>query len=295
MSEISVIGLGAMGAALAQAQLKAGHNVTVWNRTPEKMEPLVALGAKRATFALDAVRASPLIMVCIDNYMATNELLGSDDVVRHLSARTVIQLSTGTPREARDSETWLATRNADYLDGAIMCYPDSIGAPDSLIMIGGKQRAFDSSLDFLKVLGGDLRYLGENIAAAAALDLALLSNSVGLYMGVAHGARICESEGVELDLFASVARHGERPRELAEIIHADAFELSSLHGGAALGVWAGVVRRLQVQAGDAGINAELPNFLAGIYQRAVEAGYGEEDIAALIKVLRGLECKLGKD
>ena len=46
------------------------------------------------------------------------------------------------------------------------------------------------------------------------------------------------------------------------------------------------MRRLQIQAQDAGINAELPNFLAGIYDRALEAGYGEEDIASLIKVLR---------
>lgn len=287
MSEISVIGLGAMGAALAQAQLKAGHSVTVWNRTPQKMEPLAALGAKRAESVVDAVQTSPLIMVCVDNYTATNKLLGTDDVAPHLSGRTVIQLSTGTPQEARDSEAWLADQGADYLDGAIMCYPNSIGAPESLILIGGKQRAFANAEAFLKVLGGDLRYLGENIAAAAALDLALLSTSVGLYMGVVHGAHICESEGVGLDLLASIAVHGERPRELAEIIHAGAFELSSLHGGASLDVWAGVVRRLQIQAGDAGINAELPNFLAGIYQRALEAGYGEEDIAALIKVLRG--------
>ena len=46
MSKISVIGLGAMGTALAQAQLRAVHDVTVWNRTPQKMESLAALGAK---------------------------------------------------------------------------------------------------------------------------------------------------------------------------------------------------------------------------------------------------------
>ena len=216
----------------------------------------------------------------------TNERLGADDLAPHLSGRTVIQFSTGTPREARDSEAWLVDRGADYLDGAIMCYPDSIGAPDSLILIGGKQGAFAGAEAFLKVLGGDLRYLGTNIATAAALDLAVLSNSVGLYMGVAHGAHICESEGVGLDLLAATV-HGERPRELAEIIHAGAFELSSLHGGASIAAWAGVVRRLQIQAGDAGIDSGLPDFLAGVYTRALEAGHGEEDIAALIKVLRG--------
>ena len=48
MSGISVIGLGAMGSALARALVKAGHEVTVWNRSPQKMEPLVDLGADGA-------------------------------------------------------------------------------------------------------------------------------------------------------------------------------------------------------------------------------------------------------
>lgn len=119
MSDISVIGLGAMGSALARAQLAAGHGVTVWNRSQQKMAPLVGLGAEGAASVLDAVRASPLIMVCIDNYAATNALLRADDIAPRLSGQTVIRLSTGTPGEARDSEAWLADQGADYLDGAI--------------------------------------------------------------------------------------------------------------------------------------------------------------------------------
>jgi 3-hydroxyisobutyrate dehydrogenase-like beta-hydroxyacid dehydrogenase len=131
-----------------------------------------------------------------------------------------------------------------------------------------------------------------NIASAATLDLALLSTSVALYLGVAHSAHICESEGVGVDLLASVATHGVRPRELAEIVHSNAFKLSSLHGGASLVVWAGVVLRFQTRARDAGIDSELPDFLAGIYQRGVDAGHGEEDVAALVKVLRASKGKM---
>lgn len=286
MSDISVIGLGAMGSALASAQLNAGRSATVWNRSQQKTGALVARGAKGAATVSEAVQASPIIMICVDNYTVTDALLGTDDVVPSLSNRTIIQFSTGTPKEARDSEARFVDSEAHYLDGAIMCYPDGIGAPDSMILVGGKESAFKGAEPFLEVLGGDLRYLGETIASAATLDLALLSTSVSLYLGVAHSAHICESEGVSVDLLASVAKHGERPRELAEIVHSNVFELSSLHGGASLVVWAGVVRRLQTQARDAGIDSELPDFLAGIYQRGVDAGHGEEDVAALVKVLR---------
>jgi 3-hydroxyisobutyrate dehydrogenase-like beta-hydroxyacid dehydrogenase len=290
MSDISVIGLGAMGSALASALLDAGFSVTVWNRSQQRAGAHISRGAKGAVSVSEALQSSPVIMICVDNYKVTNALLETDGVIPALSERSIIQFSTGTPKEARDSEAWLANHGAHYLDGAIMCYPNSIGAPDSKILIGGKERAFKRAKPFLQVLGGDLRYLGENIASAATLDLALLSTSVALYLGVAHSAHICESEGVGVDLLASVAKHGKRPRELAEIVHLNAFELSSLHGGASLAVWASVLQRLQAQARDAGIDSELPDFLASIYQRGVDAGYGEEDVAALIKVLRTGKC-----
>ena len=286
MSGISVIGLGAMGSALARALVKAGHEVTVWNRSPQKMEPLVDLGADGAESVLETVQASPLILVCIDNYAATTTLLRSDDVVPHLSGRTVIQLSTGTPREARESEAWLKDCGADYLDGAILAYPDGIGAADSVLLFSGSEAAFQRSKAFLKCLAGDLRYLGKTVGAAAALDLAILSHSLGKYVGFAHAARICEAEGVGADLLASLFAEGERARELAEIVHAGAYELSSLYPGASIRVWEEVVQRLQSQARDAKMSSEFPNNISGIFNRAIVAGHGEEDLAALVKVLR---------
>jgi 3-hydroxyisobutyrate dehydrogenase-like beta-hydroxyacid dehydrogenase len=76
-----MIGLGAVGSALAKAHVKAGREVTVWNRTPQKMTPLMDLGAKGAQSVAAAVEAGPLIMICIDSYTATNALLQADDVV----------------------------------------------------------------------------------------------------------------------------------------------------------------------------------------------------------------------
>src|SRR5215469_1313983 len=106
MSEITVIGLGPMGSALARALLQANHRVTVWNRTAAKMEPLLAIGANGGTSVAAAVRASPLVMICVGNYGIAKGLIGANEVSSHLSGRTLIQLSTGTPQEARDSEAW---------------------------------------------------------------------------------------------------------------------------------------------------------------------------------------------
>lgn len=287
MSNVSVIGLGAMGSAIARAELEAGHSVTVWNRTPKKAGPLLEDGASSSDSFRDAVRASDHIIACVDCYATLDRLLDDAAVVQILERKTFIQFSTGTPGEARSSEAWLSERGASYLDGTLLFYPSAIGDRESTILIGGVRSVYDDSLKYLKPLGGDLRYLGDSISAAAAVDLAALSTSVALYLGVAHGARICEAEGVEVKHLASVLHHGGKAKEMAEIIHTNSYELGSLYDGGSLSVWNDVLMRILSHAEEAKINSELPAFLSRIYQRGVDAGYGAEDRAALFKVLSG--------
>jgi 3-hydroxyisobutyrate dehydrogenase-like beta-hydroxyacid dehydrogenase len=100
MSELSVIGLGSMGSTLAKTLLSAGHTVTVWNRSQEKSELLVADGVETGVTVADAVEASPVILVCIDNYTTTRKIFSSDEVFSALAGRIVVQMSSGTPLEA---------------------------------------------------------------------------------------------------------------------------------------------------------------------------------------------------
>ena len=76
-NEVSVIGLGVMGSALARALLRDGHRVTVWNRTSAKAEPLVRDGAVLAPSAASAVGASPIVSVCVEDYKVTRSILGT--------------------------------------------------------------------------------------------------------------------------------------------------------------------------------------------------------------------------
>ena len=75
MSDITVIGLGLMGSALARAIQQAGHELTVWNRSPAKMQPFINDGVAGAPDVVSAITASPVILVCIDNYAVTNTIL----------------------------------------------------------------------------------------------------------------------------------------------------------------------------------------------------------------------------
>ena len=78
MSEISVVGLGLMGAALASQLQQGGHKMTVWNRSPEKMEPFLVEGAEGAYNVVEAVIASPVVLICVEDYAITKTLFETD-------------------------------------------------------------------------------------------------------------------------------------------------------------------------------------------------------------------------
>jgi len=282
MSGISVIGLGAVGGAIARTLQRAGHEVTVWNRSAEKMQQLVAKGSTGVVTILEAVLASPVILGCLDSYATTRSLLGTDEVVAHLSGRAIVQLSTGTPREVQDFANWCAHRNVDYVDGAMECIPAAVGTTRAQFLFAGPEPAYRRVEPFLKCLGGDLRYLGENIRAPAALDLAWLSQRLGQMIGALHGVCLCESENVGIDAFEQLFPDGDRVRVLARRVRCEDY----LQPDATVAVWAAVSRRFGEQARDAGIGSEFPNFAASVISRAIDAGHTNEDVAALVKVLR---------
>lgn len=282
MGDISVIGLGLMGGALARTLQQAGHEVTVWNRSPEKMKPYVADGAMGAPSVASAIAGSSFILVCVDNYAVTHSLLGTDDVAPNLSGRTLVQLSTGTPHEARESAEWFSERGVAYVDGAILVLPDDIGKEYAQILFAGPEAAYAKVEPLLQCLGGDLRYVGENVRAAATLNLAWLCQRLGLILGAIHGAHLCESEEIGADAYATMFPDGDRVRMLARDIFEDSYDSPSV----TVRAWNEVLQRIQRQAEDAEIDNGFPEFAAGIIERAIAKGYGDEDIAALIKVIR---------
>ncbi|MGW7079452.1 NAD(P)-binding domain-containing protein [Streptomyces sp. NPDC054866] len=126
---VTLIDLGPMGIALAEALLAQGHPLTVWNRTPEKADPLVAKGARRAATVADAVDASPLTLVCLKDYKTLYEFFADHPSSDALHGRALVNLNSGTPAQAHAALAWATERGASYLDGAIMVPPYLVGQP----------------------------------------------------------------------------------------------------------------------------------------------------------------------
>ena len=283
MSDITVIGLGRMGSALARTIRRAGHDVTVWNRSPAKMQPFIDDGVAAARGVDAAIRASPVILICIDNYAVTNTTLRSDDIAPLLVGRTIVQLSTGTPKEAREASDWMTARDVAYLEGAILAGPDQIGTDGAQILLSGGKAAYERAAGLLQCLGGAVRYLGSNVGAASALDLAWLTTCYGRFIAVIHAANLCRSEDVGIDEFISLFPDEPDTQHHAKVIHEETFQECT----ATLHVWGAALQRIQQQGVDANINTQVPDFIASFFKQAVDAGYGEENVMALVKVLQG--------
>jgi 3-hydroxyisobutyrate dehydrogenase-like beta-hydroxyacid dehydrogenase len=183
---------------------------------------------------------------------------------------------------------WARERGADYLDGAIMATPSQIGRPDTPIFASGAETAFQRSEPVLKTLAANLIYIGESVGSASAWDLAMLSCLFGAMLSFFHGARIFESEGLRVGDFGAMIADiapvlGEMLKHAGEVIQTGTFDRPQSSVKTCIVAFELFVK----QAREAGINAEFPTFGLGLFKKAMAAGHGEEEVAALIKVLRG--------
>jgi len=285
--EVTVMGLGMMGSTLAQLLLRAGHRVHVWNRSTAKTDALVREGALRTVSPEAAVRAAEFVVVCVHDYAAANTFLRDDGVASGLTGRVVVQLTTGSPQEARDGEAFVRMHGGAYVDGAIQAAPSQMGTPDTPILVSGANDAYRRAEPLLRLFGGGLVYLGESAGAAATMDLATLSYVYGAVIGFLHGARICEAEGFGVDAYGAVVAQiapsfGDFLKHEGKMIHEGRFEVTQ----SPMTISIEAVERMLRAATDAGINAEFPAFAAQLLRRAAAAGLESEELAALIKVLR---------
>ncbi|MFD1536213.1 NAD(P)-dependent oxidoreductase [Nonomuraea guangzhouensis] len=277
---ISILGLGLMGRALARTLVKAGHSVTVWNRTEGKAD---GLGATSVATAAEAVEASPLVIVCVLDYAAVREVLCSVQ----LADRVLLNLTNGRPAEARELTEWVAARGGDYLDGGIMAVPQMIGTPGALILYSGSQPAFERYEEALGALARP-RYLGADAGLAPLYDLAMLTGMYGQIAGFLEAAALIASEKGSVTEFTTEllvpwlnAMAAAQPRWAVDIEAGDyATDVSNLEVNRV-----GMVNLVRAFE-DQGVKPDLLLPMQDVLDRRVAAGHGAQGLSSLIEELR---------
>ncbi|WP_346111053.1 NAD(P)-dependent oxidoreductase [Nonomuraea maheshkhaliensis] len=281
---VTVIGLGLMGRALASAFLRAGHPTTVWNRTPAKAGPLLAEGARPAVTVGEALRASPLTIICVTDYQAVYDLFGASDT--ELDGRTLINLTSGDSAQARDAARWAERRGARYLDGAVMAVPPAIGTAEAVILHSGPRPDFEAHESTLDALG-TVTYLGADHGLASLYDVAGLAMMWSVLNGWLQGTALLGTAGVDAVTFAPFARQiaavvAEWLPGYAEQIDKGSFpaEVSALETDVR------AMDHLIEESEAVGVNAELPRLIKAMAGRSIAAGHGGEQYPVLIEEFR---------
>ena len=287
MTDVTIIGLGQMGVRLAELMLDAGKRVTVWNRSADKAADLVARGAVLAPDPAAAIAASAVTIICVFDYDAAQAILNQPGAAEALKGRFLANLGTGGPEEAKAAEAFVTAHGGRYLDSAIQAAPSQMGQPDTPILVSGQQHVFEQLKPLLEILGGGIVYLGDAIDAAAYMDLATLSYVYGAFAGFLHGARIAETNGIDVSVFGKIVKDispsfGAFFEHEGGVIASGQFAVSE----SPMRISVTAVERILRSSETLGINADLPRLVNGWLVRAAAAGLTGEELAALIKVLR---------
>lgn len=287
MSDVTIIGLGQMGTKLAELMLEAGKQVSVWNRTAAKADALVARGARLEASPAAAIGASAMTIICVYDYDAVRAILSSAGVERAIAGRLIVSLGTGSPEDAVEAGLLVTRHGGRFLDGAIQAAPNQMGEATTLILLSGPQSAVDEARPLLHILAGNLMHLGEEVESAAFMDLATLSYVYGAVGGFIHGARIAEAVGISVKSFGAIVNDispsfGAFFQHEGAVIDSGNFSVTESPMRISITAVARILRTSEALE----INTEMPCLLNRWLERAEAAGLADEELAALIKVLR---------
>ncbi|MFJ7199955.1 MULTISPECIES: NAD(P)-dependent oxidoreductase [unclassified Streptomyces] len=283
---VTLLGLGDMGTALARAWLASEHPLTIWNRTPGKAGPLVADGARPVSSPAEAVSSAtgPVVLCLLDDASVGEALDGID-----LNGKDVINLTTGTPAQARQRARWAEERGARFLDGGIMAVPPMIGRPETggYVFYSGDHTVFERYRQALEAPAG-AKFVGEDPGHAALHDIALLSAMTGMFAGITHAFALMGPEK-DLDRARFATLLAEWLGAMSGAAHGMAAQLESgnyTEGVASnLAMMTAANDTLVATARDQSVDPRLLTPYMELMRHRVAQGHGDEGLAGTVGLL----------
>jgi 3-hydroxyisobutyrate dehydrogenase-like beta-hydroxyacid dehydrogenase len=277
---LTVLGLGAMGSAVATRLRETGYAVTVWNRTAAKAGPHVAAGSTAAATVAEAADAGDVVFVVLLDHAGVREHL--DPAADRLRGKVVVNLTTTTPNQSRETAAWAAAHGIAYLDGAIMAVPDMIGTPGARLLYSGAENAYAIARPALETLGG-AEFAGadpgvaalKDMALLAAMDLMLLGYLQAIAMMRTAGAAAADTAAEVEDWLAAMLPYG---KEIAAIVDGGTYD----SGGQSVDFDRAGIGSLITASREQGVSAALLEPHRKLLDELAAAGHGASDWPRII-------------
>jgi 3-hydroxyisobutyrate dehydrogenase len=279
--KLGYIGIGQMGKPMVLRLLAAGHEVTVWNRSRDKLAAVLEKGAKAAASPADVARASEIVMMCVTDQKAAEDVLFSPQGVIHGTARLVVDFSSIAPASAREFSEKLKAKGIGMVDA-----PVSGGVPGAekgtlAIMAGGSVEDIERARPVVMHLAQRFTRMGD----AGAGQVTKLCNQIivaSLFPVIAEAIRLAEAAGVDAKRLPEALKGGFADSLPLQIYGArmaardfeppqgtNAIVLKDLENAAAL-------------AAEFGVSLTMAQTAASIYRLLKAEGKGGKDPAVLV-------------
>ncbi len=282
---IAVIGLGIMGAPMAENLLEAGHEVIGYNRSVEPMEALVATGGERAASAEDAAAAADVTITCLPDSDVVARVMRADDgvIAGATPGSIVIDMSTISPTVTRELAEELGDADVAMLDAPISGGEEGAIEGTLSIMVGGTASVLEEVRPILAVLGETVTHCGDHGAGQVtkASNQIVVANTMA---AVSEALLFAERAGANLEAVVEAISGGA-----AGCWTLDHRAPSMIRGDFEPGFFAEYQYkdlRIANRAGqEFGVPMPTTASTHELYKSAVELGYGRDDNSGVLQVL----------
>ncbi|MBC5839854.1 NAD(P)-dependent oxidoreductase [Flavobacterium sp. F-380] len=280
--KIGWIGLGNMGNPMVQNLLKAGYNITVYNRSKDKESPLIALGASSATSPAELIKSCDVVITMLSNDAAVKEVFENKNglLATKNPGKLIINMSTVAPETSRYLAEKCLENELNFIDAPVSGSVKPAQDGTLVILVGTSKANFEIAKPIFDILGKIAIHVGEaGVASSAKLAINYL---LGLNLqGLAETILFAEQNGVAKEDMLSIINEGACGNGITKIkgpsiindAYPAAFALKHL------------VKDLGL-AKDAGLDSPLIHPLYDSYFSAQQEGLGEQDVMAIISSLR---------
>ncbi len=286
--KIGFIGLGLMGRPMALNLLKAGHELTVWTRRAEAMQPLLAAGAQAADSpAALAAAVDVVISMVADSPDVQAVMLGAQGVRAGAHAGLIaIDMSTILPAVARQIGLELETLGVDFLDAPVSGGDTGAIAGTLTIMVGGSESAFAKAAPVFACLGKTITHIGHCGAGQVAKAANQILTGVGV-LAVAEALNFAHRHDVDPAKVRQALLGGSAYSRILEN-HGQRMLERKFEPGFKSYMHQKDMNIVMQSAYQLGLCQPAAAAAAQMFNAMVGSGLGDEDSVAMIKLLESL-------
>jgi 3-hydroxyisobutyrate dehydrogenase-like beta-hydroxyacid dehydrogenase len=273
-----------MGRGMAASLLRAGHEVTVYNRTRRKAETLVVEGAHLAESVADACRSEVVMTMLSDDAAAESVALGAEGIVRHLD-KGALHISSSTISVGLSERLARAHEGAGqrYIAATVFGRPDVAAAGRLLVVAAGPHADVERARPLLDAIGRQTAAVSERAPAANLVKLAGNFLIASMIESIGEAMALVERGGIERQKFAGIVSSlfdGPPYRTYSSIIAAGRFDPP----GFAAPLGAKDIRLALAAAGDLGLRMPVAQLLRERFSQLLEQGGEQLDWSAISRI-----------